>query len=208
MIWYFLIGLLFVEFVAIVMFLPNHIVREVINDERMAAATWFGQEKTIAMIHAAEDRYHRWIEESGLKDVVYDTFYTDQRLDRGNAAFNWVNDERLFGFVNERLDSFFKLLQAMLFRLDMFLICMLLSLLILVPTLIDGLCKWQIARSSDNNASINIYNVSERIFYSLLIIPIYAFFLPIALTPLAFSIWMGCLCFMMHLMASNLQHRI
>ena len=93
-------------------------------------------------------------------------FYTDQSLERDNAAFSWVNDEKLFASVNERLEAVFYLFEAMMFRFDTFLICLLLSLLVLIPTVIDGLCRWQILRSSDNNASINIYNVSERFFIS------------------------------------------
>jgi hypothetical protein len=184
------------------------VVIEIINTERLAAARWFGESKTIEMIESSRLNYERLFVDSGFKDVVYETFYTDQRLDRGNAAFNWVNDEKIFAAVNERLEALFYLLQAMLFRFDLFMICLLLSLLILVPTVIDGLCRWQISRSSDQNASINVYNVSERIFYLLLTLPIYAFFLPMAITPVAFSVWMGVLCVAIYCMASNLQHRI
>lgn len=208
MIWYFLFCLLLIEFAGLVLFLPKSVVIEMINTERMASARWFGDTKTIEMIEASKANYEYLFVQSGFKEAVYDTFYTDQRLERGNKALDWVNDEKFFAAVNERLEALFYLLQAMLFRFDMFLICMTLSLLILIPTVIDGLCRWQIARSSDQNASINVYNVSERTFYLLLALPIYAFFMPVPITPVAFTLWMGMLCIAIYCMASNLQHRI
>lgn len=208
MIWYFIISLLIFELAAIIFFLPKSLVISMITEETASSVRWFGEEKTQSMIASSEERYQRIFVDSGFKEVVYDTFYTDQRIPKNDKVFSWVNDERLFSAVNERLESLFLLFKAMMFRLDMFFICLLLSLLILVPTIIDGLCRWQISRSSDNNASINIYNVSERTFYLLLLMPIYAFFLPISLTPAAFSVWMGLFCFSIYFMASNLQHRI
>lgn len=208
MIWYVLFSLLVFEFAAIVFFLPKELVLSLITEERIASARWFGETKTLEMMQSAKENFDLLIVDSGFRQMVYDTFYTDQRLDRGNKALNWVNDEKFFGAVNDRLDALFHLIEAMFFRFDMFLICLLLSLLILIPTIIDGLCRWQIARSSDTNASINVYNVSERFFYLLLALPVYAFFLPVPITPAAFSIWMGSLCFAIYFMASNLQHRI
>ena len=208
MIWYIILSLLLFELTAIIFLLPKELVVNMINEERLASVRWFGEEKTEKMIESANENYETIFVESGFKEVVYETFYTDQTLDRKNAAFNWINDEKLFSSVNERLEAVFYLLEAMMFRIDTFLICLLLSLLVLIPTVIDGLCRWQILRSSDNNASINIYNVSERFFYLLLLLPVYAFFLPVPITPAAFSIWIGLICIAIYFMASNLQHRI
>ena len=208
MIWYIIFSLLLFELVAIIFFLPKEMVISMINEERLASMRWFGEEKTKNMIESANEKYEAIFVESGFKEVVYETFYTDQSLERDNAAFSWVNDEKLFASVNERLEAVFYLFEAMMFRIDTFLICLLLSLLVLIPTVIDGLCRWQILRSSDNNASINIYNVSERFFYLLLLLPVYAFFLPVPITPAAFSIWIGFICISIYFMASNLQHRI
>ena len=208
MIWYIILSLLLFELTAIIFLLPKELVVNMINEERLASVRWFGEEKTEKMIESANENYETIFVESGFKEVVYETFYTDQTLDRNNAAFNWINDEKLFSSVNERLEAVFYLLEAMMFRIDTFLICLLLSLLVLIPTVIDGLCRWQILRSSDNNASINIYNVSERFFYLLLLLPVYAFFLPVPITPAAFSIWIGLICIAIYFMASNLQHRI
>ena len=208
MIWYVLFSLLLFEFTAIVFFLPKKWVLEMINEERMAAARWFGESKTLEMLESAKENYDKYIIDSGFRQVVYDTFWTDQRLEPENDVYKWINDDRLFIAVNERLDAIFYLIEAMMFRIDMFLICLLLSLLILVPTLIDGLCRWQISRNSDNNASINVYNMSESLFYLLLTLPVYAFFLPLPITPAAFTFWIGAICFAIYFMASNLQHRI
>ena len=164
MIWYFIISLLIFELAAIIFFLPKSLVISMITEETASSVRWFGEEKTQSMIASSEERYQRIFVDSGFKEVVYDTFYTDQRIPKNDKVFSWVNDERLFSAVNERLESLFLLFKAMMFRLDMFFICLLLSLLILVPTIIDGLCRWQISRSSDHSASINIYNVSERTF--------------------------------------------
>lgn len=208
MIWYIILSLLLFELTAIIFLLPKELVVNMINEERLASVRWFGEEKTEKMIESANENYETIFVESGFKEVVYETFYTDQTLDRNNAAFSWINDEKLFSSVNERLEALFYLFEAMMFRIDTFLICLLLSLLVLIPTVIDGLCRWQILRSSDNNASINIYNVSERFFYLLLLLPVYAFFLPVPITPAAFSIWIGLICIAIYFMASNLQHRI
>ena len=110
MIWYIIISLLIFELTAIIFFLPKSLVISMITAERASSVRWFGEEKTQSMIASSEETYRRIFVDSGFKEVVYDTFYTDQRIPENEKVFSWVNDERLFTAVNDRLESLFLLL--------------------------------------------------------------------------------------------------
>jgi hypothetical protein len=205
--WYALIIAFFIEFLAILFIVPKSWVVAAINEERAATARWFGNERTLQMIDAAQARYNSIFVDSGFKEQVYYIFYVRQNKE-AVKGMEWATEDNVFRIVAERIDTVFLLLKAIMFRLDLIMISLVLALMVMIPTLIDGLCNWQINRNSDENTSINIYNMAEWVFYTALILPFYVILLPTALTPILFTVWMFFVCISMHTVASKLQHRI
>ena len=179
-----------------------------VNIEREKILHWFANDRTTQMISESEQTFDNLIVHSGLKQEIIDMFYVDAtKLTQNQGINNFIqSDEASWG--NERIESLWIVLHAVFLRWDLFLICMGLSLLFIIPTVVDGLCNWQKLRSSDENASINIYNVSEKTLYILSILPIYGLFAPIPITPVAIILWALVCSFCIWLMISNLQHRI
>lgn len=186
---------------------PAYLVT-LINVERKQVLVWFGEEKTQQMLLSARQSFETHVENTGLKDTIIDMFYIDSNRLRSDLGISDVVHYHEIGYLNQRIDSLWLILEAVFLRIDLFLICLGLSLVFLIPTIVDGLCVWQKQRSSDENASINIYNVAEKTLYFLAILPVYGLFAPFPITPAAIMIWAFIIALCAWFMISNLQHRI
>jgi hypothetical protein len=187
---------------------PSDFLIDSFNEERRSLVKWFGQEKAEAMISVSFERYQAWFVDSGLVTFVDDLFYTNQQQDMHNRSMQNVLNDDFFSTLNYRVDLLWIVVQSSLIRLEMLIICLLLSLAFLLPTIVDGISRWQISRVGDQNASINFYSVSEDIFYFLLLLPLFMLVSPFALSPLFLFAWTGLLSLSLWFVISNLQHRI
>lgn len=208
-IWILNLTLLFIfEVVFLTLFVPKDYLIEIVKIERAQILHWFAGDRTSQMIYESQDTFQRLIIDSGFKQGLLDIFFVDStKLTQNRGMNNFIQSPEA-SWGNERLDSLWIVLHAVFLRWDLFVICMGLSLLFVIPTVVDGLCNWQKLRSSDENASINIYNVSEKTLYLLALLPIFGLFAPFPITPVAIILWALVCSFCIWLMISNLQHRI
>lgn len=207
--WILNLTLLFLfEIVLLAMIIPRDYLITMVNTERQHILHWFAPERTAQMLSDAQDSFQRLIVDSGFQQGFIDTFYIDAGDLNRNDGINTFVQQQEVSWSNERIDSFWIILQAVFLRWDLFVICITLSLLFIIPTIVDGLMNWQKLRSSDENASINIYNVAEKALYLLAILPVYGIFAPFPITPPVIILWALVIAFCIWLMASNLQHRI
>lgn len=203
-----LILLFVIELVVLVFVIPKEYLINIVNIERNEMIVWFASERTAHMIAETQATFQSLIVDSGFKQTIIDMFYIDPTHDYQNNGLNKFASSSQATWANERVDSLWIVIEAIILRWDLFLICLGLSLLFLIPTIVDGLCSWQKLRSSDENASINFYNVAEKSLYVLLILPIYGFFAPFPITPPAIIMWALFCAFCIWIMTANLQHRI
>lgn len=194
--------------IAITFVVPSEFLIDSFNQERQSLVTWFGNDKAIAMVNVSFERYEAWFVDSGLVNFVDKLFYTNQQQDMHNRGMQDVLNDDLFASLNYRVDLLWVVVQSSLIRLEMLFICLLLSLAFLIPTIVDGIARWQISRGGDQNASINFYTVAEDIFYLLLLLPLFIIVAPFAVSPLYLFIWTALLSLSLWFVISNLQHRI
>lgn len=208
-IWVLNLTLLFIfEVVLIALIIPKEYLLNMVQAERQQILHWFAPERTSQMISDANASFQNLIVDTGLQQGIIDTFYVNAQQLTNNRGIDKFVQSPEASWGNERIESLWIVLHAVFIRWDLFIVCMTLSLLFLIPTLVDGLCNWQKLRSSDDNASINIYNVAEKTLYVLAILPVYGLFAPVPITPQAIIIWALFCAFCIWLMTSNLQHRI
>jgi hypothetical protein len=194
--------------IAITFSVPSEFLIDSFNQERRALVTWFGQDKAEAMVNISFERYQSWFVDSGLVQFVDDLFYTNQQQDMHNRSMQNVLNDDFFSSLNYRVDLLWIVVQSSLIRLEMLIICLILSLAFLLPTIVDGIARWQISRVGDQNASINFYTVAEDIFYILVLLPLFILVSPFAISPLFMFIWTAMLSLSLWFVISNLQHRI
>jgi|AntRauTorckE5430_2_1112549.scaffolds.fasta_scaffold03784_5 hypothetical protein len=194
--------------IAITFAVPSEFLIDSFNQERRALVTWFGQDKAEAMVNISFERYQSWFVDSGLVQFVDDLFYTNQQQDMHNRSMQNVLNDDFFSSLNYRVDLLWIVVQSSLIRLEMLIICLILSLAFLLPTIVDGIARWQISRVGDQNASINFYTVAEDIFYILVLLPLFILVSPFAISPLFMFIWTAMLSLSLWFVISNLQHRI
>lgn len=194
--------------IAITFAVPSSFLIDSFNQERRSLVTWFGQDKAEAMVNVSYERYQSWFVDSGLVKFVDELFYTNQQQDMHNRTMQNVLNDDFFSSLNYRVDLLWIVVQSSLIRLEMLIICLLLSLAFLLPTIVDGIARWQISRVGDQNASINFYTVAEDIFYVLLLLPLFILVSPFAISPLFMFIWTAMLSLSLWFVISNLQHRI
>lgn len=207
-IFFYLIIVFILELVAVLLLVSKETLFDVFNEDRIQISKWFGNEKSLQMAFDAKQRFEDLFVDTGISDFIYELFYTDQQVDLMNAGMNDVRDSAFISMTNERIEFVWVILESAMLRIEMILICMLISLCFIIPMVIDGLSKWQISRSGDANSSINIYGVAEKVFYSSLLFPIYIVFLPFAVSPLLMFSWTFVLGVSAWFLTSNLQHRI
>jgi hypothetical protein len=187
---------------------PSDFLIDSFNQERRGLVTWFGQTKAETMVNVSFDRYQSWFVDSGLVAFIDELFYTNQQQDMHNVSMQNVLNDDFFSSLNYRVDLLWIVVQSSLIRLEMLIICLLLSLAFVIPTIVDGLSRWQISRVGVDNASINFYGVAEDIFYSLVLLPMFILVSPFAISPLFMFAWTGALSLSLWVVISNLQHRV
>lgn len=198
------------EMVAVMVFINPGYINKEFKKEVLTVNQWFGSEKTKEMYLSSAEIYQSMFVDTGIKRGSYSFFLPkdhDVSLKR-NEGMDRLGKAKIWFYIQERLDAFWMVVKSGMFRFQLLLICFLHCLPFLIPSLVDGLMQREICKTSEDNASLNIYTVSKTTLLSVMILPPVLLVWPFAISPLYVGWWALLLAVSAWLMSANVQHRI
>jgi hypothetical protein len=198
------------EIVVVMVFINPSYVQTEFRKEVVTVNKWFGAEKTKEIYTNSVEVYQSMFVDTGIIKGSYSFFLPkahDESVKR-NAGIDRLGKSKIWGYVQDRLDAFWMVVKSGMFRFQLLLICFLHCLPFLIPSLVDGLMQREICKTSEDNASLNIYTVSKTVLLSVMILPPILLVSPFAISPLYVGWWALFLAVSAWLMSANVQHRI
>lgn len=200
------------EIVVVMVFINPKYIKSELKKEVVTVDRWFGTEKTKEMYADSVEMYKSAFVETGLIKGSYNFFLPKSHNTHPNVKRNTgiekLGRAKIWVYVKARLDTFWLVVKSGMFRFQLLLICFLHCLPFLIPSLVDGLMQREICKTSEENASLNIYTVSKGVLLTVLVLPPVLLVWPFAISPLYVGWWAIFLAVSAWLMSANVQHRI
>lgn len=198
------------EIVVVMVFINPTYIKSEFKKEVVTVNKWFGKDKTKEMYADSLKAYQSMFVETGIIEESYHFFLPKSHSEdvKVNEGIERLGKAKIWGYIKERLDAFWLVVKSGMFRFQLLLICFLHCLPFLVPSLVDGLMQREICKTSEENASLNIYTVSKSVLLTVLILPPVLLVWPFAISPLYVGWWALFLAISAWLMSANVQHRI
>lgn len=201
--WAFILFLV-AEFTVMLTLVPGDYIQEVVDEEYTLYKTMFG-EQTTNYIHAvASERYHRHLVETNILHHTMSALVADG----GDGAYDLKGTGWWFDYVSSRIDSLaaaYYHFQARWACLEMFLPYF---LLLLLPSLWDGILEWMIKRTNYNYSSPAIHSYASRGVTFITIGLLALFLAPIVLQPIVIGVAVLSIAVLIGLFIGNAQKRI
>jgi hypothetical protein len=198
------------EIIVLLVFINPTYIHSEFKKEVLTINKWFGAQKTKEMYTDSLDVYQSMFVDTGIINGSYRFFLPNkENLEtQTNTGIRKLGKAKIWVWIKERLDSFWVVVKTGIFRFQLLLICFMHCLPFLMPSLIDGLMQREICKTSEENASLNVYTVSKNVLLSVLILPPILLVWPFAISPVYVGWWALFLATSAWLMSANVQHRI
>jgi hypothetical protein len=195
------------EIVVILIFIPGDWTRKVIAEERVLLQSSLGIETVHWIEKKSNDWYQTTIIDSGLYKTAFHVLVpTDE--ERNNSRGMADMGDWWFVWVNSRIEALADVIYQFYTRTALFLIWAPYMLILLFPSIYDGLMNWRIKRSNFAYSSPVIHRYSVRFTFYLVTGLVIAFFAPITLNPIIIPVVMMACCVLVGLTVSNFQKRV
>lgn len=197
----FVILFIIFEIAVFTFFAPQENVVEMINKERRITAEWMGVERTTQMIERADAIYKDTFLNTG---IVKGTFQI-MGVDDPSKNNMWLSTG-IYDKVVERINTFWLLVKAGLMRIEVMLVYLAVSLLFLIPIVVDGFVIREIRKQGASSPSTNIYTAGKDGLYICLAIPVFFLIWPFTIYPAYMVLWtlsIGVCCW---LLSAHFQH--
>lgn len=196
------------QIIILPLLIPTSHLVNTFNQERQQIAHWFGYERTTQMINTSEENFNVLFVDTGVVSELHEWLTHDRQKDYKNTGINEISEHPMFPVIEEKLNNIWLMVKSGMLRIEMVLICILLNLWFLVPSIVDGLVVRERLRDGSENVSTIFYHQSQKIFTACLLLPVLALFWPIAMSPIYFVVWTFLLAGSCWLMCQNLQLKI
>ena len=197
-----------IEILLLVLFFPTESIIDSLNAERKEMVTWFGQEKTVEMIQKSESTFNAVFLETGIVHEVYEWFTHDQRVTYSNEGIHSLSQSSFFMDVEQKIHNFWLVVKSALLRFELLKYSAIISLIFIIPTIIDAIMVREANMHLPGNISANVYDLFKLISFSLFLVPIVIVLWPFAISPIYVSVWAIALAVSFWFYITNTQEKV
>ena len=201
------VWILVIELFLILVFVPGQWTEKVIIKEAQKIERALGTDS----VEWIRDRADSWYNTTMIDSGVYRTLYTvmiPTKRERENSRGMETLGSALWPGVEGRLTALMHVIYQVYARVALFLVWAPYMLILLVPSIWDGMMSWRIKRTNFDYASPIFHRYGVRGVIMITQIMLITFFMPIALSPLFIPLAMMGTSVMIGLTVANFQKRV
>lgn len=205
--WYLVAWLLAIELVIVLLFIPGDFTDKAIKQESLLVEKHLGVETRKWVKRKADAWYESSMIDSGFYVGMHRVFIPTQAEREKSIGMEGFGGW-WFDYMDGRIKAFSKVVSQFYLRIAQFALWMPYMLILLLPSLFDGLMTWRIKRTNYDYASPIIHRYSSRIIVIIIFGAIILSFVPIAVSPMVMPILMMLWSVSAGLMVGNFQKRV
>lgn len=205
--WYLVAWMLVIEVVIVLIFVPGDFTTRAIKQETLLIEKHLGKDTRKWVTGKADAWYQSSVIDSGFYTGLHRTFIPTQEEKDGSLALESFGGW-WFDFLSARINTFTKVIYQFYLRTAQFYLWMPYMLILLVPSLFDGLMTWRIKQTNFDYASPVVHRYSTRAIFFIVVGAFLISFFPIVITPILMPILMMLWSVAAGLMVGNYQKRV
>lgn len=195
--------LIVAEMTVILCLIPSETINGSIKAEYKMLVSQMGQDYTDEILNLTNQRYQSQIIDTGIMESVKKHLLLDPKKD---AALQGT--DMWFSYVDQRIKALSAAYYQFLIRIGIAEKWLPYFLLILIPSVYDGIMSWKISRVSYKYASPLMHKISMTASFWIIGISLLLFMSPFVLPPIFIPASILLFCTLIGILVANRQKRI
>lgn len=198
------ISIIVIEAAVLLCLVPSETIKKNIKTEYQLLVSQMGEEYTDSILDKSNQRFKSHLEDTKILQSVKEHLIPNEKYQGENLqGTNWW-----FNYIDDRFNALSSEYYQFLVRFAVLESWLPYFLLILIPSIYDGVMSWMITRVSYSYASPLMHQISTRMVTWIIFLGFLLFVSPIMLNPTYIPASVLLFCILLGVLVANRQKRI